>query len=211
MTEVVTTSTESVPTSAREGRGKAAARWLAEQSGDLGKKEAAARFGITREAVRQAWQQLGLGETPRQKLWRQLRPAVVELGRAGKPLRQIITETGVTAHLVRRWCREEGVAVRRGYRAADPAAVSAGLDVVRNGGSIAEGAAAAGIQYAAFHRYVKRAQLRSNPCDPRKRFQGRSAQAALLVTRDRLSPNEAARLLEISPTSVIAYLKRYSP
>ena len=47
-------------------KGKQAAAWLAEQTGDVGFAEAATRFGITSTSVRQAWWSLGFGETPRE-------------------------------------------------------------------------------------------------------------------------------------------------
>lgn len=198
----------------KASRGKQAALWLADQSGDVGLTEAGDQFGISREAVRQAWGALCLGETPREKMRRQLCAVVVDLSRSGKTAQQIEDLTGVQWLAITRWCREAGVDLRRGPSGccpADPVAVAAGLEVVRAGGSVAEGASAAGVQYAAFHRHVKRANIIPSRFDQRKRSLGRSAQAAQLVEREGVSAGDAAQIFEISPGSVRSYLKRHAP
>ena len=193
------------------GRSTDAARWLAQQaSGSFDFREAAVRFGVSRQAVQQAWHHLGLGETPREKLRRQLQAAVMKLARDGKTATEVSQLTGVSPGLVYAWCRRQNVKLARGHalHAADPKAVAVGLAVVRAGGTIAEGACAAGIQYAAFQRYLKRANIKPSHSRRGKRH-GASAQAALLVEREGISVNEAAKLHGIAPRSVYDYIKRH--
>jgi hypothetical protein len=194
-------------------RSKQAAHWLVEQTGNVGYMEAGERFKITREAVRQAWQQLGFGETPRESFWKQAHAAIVDLARTEKTSREIEELTGFAPSIIRRLCLKNGIRLRDALaaRTADPEAVAAGLEIVRAGGSIGEGTSVAGVQYAAFHRYVKRAKIAVARFDQQKRRFGRSAQAALLVEQEGISPGEAAKLYAVSPISVRAYMRRHAP
>jgi hypothetical protein len=184
-----------------------AARWLAAQR-DADLRHAADRFGISHQAVSQAWHRLGLGDLPRVKKRRDQCAACVALAKDGKPAAVIAAELGVPRTAVYKWCGAAGIELRDPKR-ADPAAVAAGLKIVRAGGTISEGAAIAGVQYAAFHRHLKKSGVRPPRGDRRDRKKlGRSAQAALLVEREGFSPGDAAMIVGVSPGSVRSYLRR---
>ncbi len=180
-----------------------AARWLAQQSGAaFDFREAAARHGVSHQAVQQAWRRLGLGQTPRERACQQ----ALELARAGKIVTEISRLTGASPRSIRAWCRKRGVPITNGH-AADPEAIAAGLDVVRAGGTIAEGASAADVQHAAFKRYMRRAEIR--PVHARQgKHNGKGAQAALLVEQEGVTVGEAAKIYGVAPGSVSDYMKK---
>ncbi len=72
-----------------QARAETAAHWLAEQTGDVGYKEAARRFKLSRHVVQKAWERLALGKTPRESVLHQRHAAVLALARAGKTRLQI--------------------------------------------------------------------------------------------------------------------------
>ena len=197
-------------TTSKYGQGAEAARWLAQQP-ESNFRKAAARFGVSHQAVQAAWQRLDLGEPPQEKLRRRLQIAVLALVRNGKTAAEVSQLTGMSLGRIYAWCKKQGVKMTSGHarHAADPEAVAAGLGVVRAGGTIAEGACAAGIQYAAFQRYVKRAGIKPAHSRQGKRHGG-TAQAALLVERESVSVNEAAKIYGIAPGSVRDYVKRHT-
>ncbi len=193
-------------------RSEQAARWLSTQTGNVALAVAGKRFGITREAVRQAWHRLGLGETPREKCWQQIRSAIVDLARTGKQASQIAELMGVSNSTISHVCHKAGVSLKDSRcGTTDPDAIAAGLEAVRAGGTIGEGSCIAGLQYAAFYRYVQEAKIAAVPFDQRKRKLGRSAQAAQLVEHEGASAGEAARVFGIAPNSVRDYLRRHAP
>jgi transposase-like protein len=194
------------------GASAAAARWLADQE-DGCLRDAAERFGISFQAVQQAWQRLGFGETPRTRKLRERREEGIARAKGGASATAIAAELGVPRSAIYKWCLDAGVVICN-PRATDPAALEAGLEVVRAGGSIAEGTAVAGVQYAAFHRHMKRSGVRAVPFDQLRRDlkkRGRSEEAAALVEHEGFSSGDAARAVGVSPGSVRSYLKRRAP
>ena len=185
-----------------------AARWLASQR-DADMRQAAERFDISHQAVSQAWHRLGLGELPRVKKRRAQYAACVVLAKEGKPTITIAAELGVPRSAVYRWCSEAGIELRD-PKVPDSDALSAGLEVVRTGGSVIEGAAIAGVQYAAFHRHLKRSGVQSSRDRRDRNKRGRSAQAVVLIEQEGLSVGDAAMIVGVSPGSVRSYLRRHS-
>lgn len=183
-----------------------AARWLAVQDA-ASMRDAAKRFGISTQAAWLAWKRLGMGEVPRTRKRREQRNESIARIRNGALVSTVAAELGVTSEAISRWCYLAGVKVPH-LRAADPSAVDAGLDIVRAGGSVSDGASVAGVQYAAFRRYMTRHGVPAAPLDRDRKKLGRSEQAATLVDREGVSQGAAAMIVGVSPGSVRSYMRR---
>jgi predicted transcriptional regulator len=184
-----------------------AARWLAGQR-DADMQQAAKRFGISHQAVSQAWHRLDLGELPRVKKRRAQGAACVVLAKEGKSAATIAAELGVPRTAVYKWCGEAGIELRD-PKMPNADALAAGLEVVRAGGTIGEGASIAGVQYAAFHRHLKKSGVHPSR-EQRGKKLGRSEQAVVLIEQEGFSPGDAAMIVGVSPGSVRSYLKRHA-
>lgn len=199
---------------------ESAARWLVEQEGNARYEDASARFEISTHLIRAAWERLQLGATPCEKMSVALREKVLELARTGNTRSQIKTLLGVNRNTISRWCKAGGVVMKseigkNGLPPPDLDATAIGLEVIRAGGSIAEGARDADVAYTTLWRYAKIAKIKPtapNAQDPQRQLQrrGRSAQAALLVEQEGLSISEAAKIVGVAPRNVRVYLQRHA-
>jgi transposase len=186
-----------------------AARWLAGQPDGTTYIDAAQQFGVTHEAVRQAWNALALGETPLKKAKSSRRAAAIALARDGKTMKEIAAATGASLGWVQ-MLKQQGITIVRSSFYSSPKAIEAGLEIVRHGGTVGEGAAAAGLQYASFHRYVKKAGISPGRLDATKlaRAVGRGAQGALLVKTEGMTAGQAAMVVGVAPMSVRRQLQQ---
>lgn len=199
----------------KRDRAEIAARWLADQAGDTGYTEAGKRFGISHHMIRDTWKRLKLGDTPREKKIAELRAAVLAFARSKKSRSQIKALTGISPRAISKWCKAAGISIRsekgkKNRRSPDPAAIARGLQIIRKGGSTAEGASAAGVSYGTFRHYVKAAKIKARPQHKAKILGGRIEQAALLVDLEGFSIEEAAAIVEIAPTNVRVYVRRHA-
>jgi hypothetical protein len=91
-------------------RSERAAMWLAEHGGSM--HDAGAQFGISHQAVSQAWERLfGDDKSPLLITRSEIATRVLALAREGKTRSQIVAATGVAMRSVYRICRNAGVAV----------------------------------------------------------------------------------------------------
>lgn len=193
-------------------KGAEAARWLAAQSGDVGYEDAARHFKLQAVTIKQSWKRLELGRTPRQKWWADKRATVIDLARANTCGSEIVKRVGVHFTLVYRWCKEAGVLVQK----PNALGIQNGLEIVQQGGSIAEGARAANMDYGAFSGHMRRAKVKAlpkNKQDPSKlkERRGRSEQAALLVKLEGFTIGHAAMIMEVAPSNVRCHMLQKWP
>lgn len=85
-----------------------AAHWLAENGGTL--KEASKRFGVSRQAIQQAWRREYPNQrTPHIVATEKLRLQVVETAQRVTSLKELIAATGVSRHIALKVCHELGI------------------------------------------------------------------------------------------------------
>lgn len=210
-------NTQTCPDLYPDGKARAggmwdAARWLAEQTGDVGYAEAGEQYGMTREAVRIAWKALEFGMTPREKYRADRREKIATLARAGKTASEIAEEMRLGHARIGFVLKKAGVRAAPSLHYADRTAIEAGIEIVRNGGTVGEGASVAGIQYPRFHKYMTKAGVTGSPLDKETlaRTLGRGEQGALLVKAEGMTAGQAAMVVGCSPHSVRDYLLRHT-
>jgi hypothetical protein len=172
----------------------------------LSMPEAGERFGISHQAVRQAWVRIyGDAPTPTIETWQRRRAELAAAVADGASLETLQARTGLSASGVRALAKRAGVSVRSG-RVRTPAPWDAAIAAVRGGASIGEASADHRVSYGRLLERVRAAGIRSTANG--RRTYGIAPRAAELVRDERISIAAAARRYRISPAAVSAALKR---
>lgn len=192
----------------RVAPGNAAAQYLAEHGGNS--REIAARFGVSRQAVMQAWRRLFPGRQLPSVVAHDARVMrIVELAAEEKTAKEIATATSCSYGFVLNACRREGVAVARSYDKRKEAIDAAVESVVRGEATTVLAAIAAGVSLGHFSRILKKKQVRSFP--DKSVWTGqksdRSQRASALVDEG-YSINKAASTIGVAPGCVVSYRER---
>lgn len=168
--------------------------------------QAGERFGITREAVRQALRRdFGAGRTPAKEKRHQAVEQMVALAEAGRTVREIAAEMSVDAETVRRRLWERGVKAHNEQPISEDEAAAAANDVV-NGASYAEAAADIGRSEQRVAARVRAMGIVSTATSA-GRDRGRMARAIARVEAGESVP-EACHAERCSTVPVYQHFKR---
>lgn len=166
--------------------------------------DAAAQYGISRQAVHQSYARLYPRDTRPigMRSDHTARAVVVELARAGRSDDEIADEVGFCAQYVSKIRLDAGI----NYIEAKGVALRSAVEAVRGGASVAHAAADHGVSYT--HLLVR---CRADGVSSVKRGgqrNGSAVAAADLVERGAHTVAEAAREMGCAPPGVYAMLKR---
>lgn len=170
-----------------EARTHAAARWLAENGGLL--DDAAVRFGVTRQGVAYGWRRL-YGDRPLPSIQQraelraraiELRDQAIDTTRTGAVLNPTLVEGSLKREHIARLARAAGLPVTVMMHAVMDKAKQTAIGAIREGSSIAEAAAAVGLDEATVGRAARAAGVQSA--------------RALIVRRDGRTLRAAERVL----------------
>lgn len=182
-------------------RSTQAAYWLRDHPGET-LRNAAGQFGITHQAVQQAWTALELGPTPRLLRQEARRDQVLALARSGKTCSEIATATGASKSAVHTWCAKAGVDLAPAIF-CDEAKLATAVEYVQHGGTISQAALMIGYTHGAFARILsQRGASPGRRGMPRGGRHGLSKLASNLVDREGINICAAAARVGVSPGSV---------
>lgn len=168
--------------------------------------DAAARHGVSRQAVQQAYARTYAGHpqpSSRPRGNHAARELAVELARSGKPLMEIADETKISLSHLYQVVKNAGVVLPPRPTKTD--AIVRAVEAVRDGASCVDAAIDHGLSYNTLAVACRRAGIELNA---HKVPNGRAVRAADLVESEGLSIAEAARRTRCSPPSVSAVLRR---
>lgn len=161
-------------------------------------REAAAEHRISHQAVHQAWK----ARYPDRAFPTTIKHAermdrIRALAALAMPPSQIATELGVERDIVAAQMHHHGIAAVPepwGIAHREPERLAAAIDIVRHGGTVAEGAAAAGVGYATFRKHVRAAGVKPSRKGGRLRSARSRSEEAFRIWRDEGVPVDTAAL-----------------
>lgn len=184
-----------------------AAEWVFDQGCTM--REAAQRFGVTRQAVHLEWRRLYDGTpTPSQFRTADRHAAIADMLESGQDAGAVAVAMGMKRGSVTTRAAKMGVSLTEGARQAQKAMRTALFAALDNGATLAEAARSAGISYNHASE-VARESGKSPPIGNRSdRRDGRIARAIKHVLEDDASIAVACEIEECAPPSVYQALKR---
>ncbi len=170
--------------------------------------DAAKRFGISPQAVYQLWNKMELGPLPVTEGHLAQRVEFLAAVRDGmRTAPEIAKAMGLTLSAVRNLGARTGVEFAPVDVSTPMANIEVGFAVIRSGGTITEGAHAAGVRYQTFHKYMKASGVKSSATGGRNNL-GRSEKAFALMERDGISAIEASHQVGMATSCFRKWLRR---
>lgn len=171
--------------------------------------EAAEIFGVTRQAVQQAWVILFPEEPVPSRLMTSLRiQQVIELASDERTIKEVASELDMTYGAVQQICAREGIATRPAREVAAELNEQIVAEVMKGGRTIPEIAAEFDISPEHVQKLMTERGLRVPRRFGGNHNRGKSAEALELMKREHLSVREAAKRFKIAPGSLRSYIMR---
>lgn len=176
-------------------------------------REAAKRFGITHQAVQQAWVRVFPEEPLPSRLLASLRvQQMIEYTSTsnGRTIREVAEEFDMTCGAARTICVNEGIATRPASEVTAEQNEQIVAEVMKGERTIPESAAEFDVSPGHAGRLLTDRGLRVPHRFGGNYNRGKSAEAFELMKREHLSVQDAAQRLRIAPGSLRSYIKRQS-